>query len=46
MKKFCILTLTHESKNRPSYLKETIDSFLNNTEYDKLIKYGPDYFKK
>jgi hypothetical protein len=37
MKKFCILTLTHESKNRPSYLKETIDSFLNNTEYDEII---------
>lgn len=37
MKKFCILTLTHESKNRPSYLKETVESFLDNTEYDSII---------
>lgn len=37
MKKFCILTLTHESINRPNYLKETVDSFLNNTEYDEIL---------
>jgi len=37
MKKFCILTLTHESHNRPIYLKDTIESFLNNTEYDQII---------
>lgn len=37
MKKFCILTLTHESNNRPEYLKDTINSFLDNTEYDEII---------
>jgi len=37
MKKFCILTLTHESNNRPMYLQDTIESFLNNTEYDEII---------
>lgn len=37
MKKFCILTLTHESINRPEYLKNTINSFLDNTEYDGII---------
>ena len=37
MKKFCILTLTHESNNRPEYLRDTVDSFLNNTEYLEII---------
>jgi hypothetical protein len=37
MKKFCILTLTHESLNRPTYLRDTVDSFLNNTEVDQVI---------
>ena len=37
MKKFCILTLTHESNNRPMYLLDTVESLLNNTEYDEII---------
>ena len=37
MKKFCILTLTHDSNDRPSYLQDTIDSFLDNTEFDQVI---------
>ena len=37
MKKFCVLTLTHESNNRPEYLKDTVNSFLDNTEFDEVI---------
>ena len=36
-KNFCILTLTHESSNRHIYLKETVDHFLKNTEYDEIF---------
>lgn len=36
-KKFCILTLTHESLNRHVYLKETVEYFLKNTEFEEMI---------
>ena len=38
-KKFCILTLTHESSNRHIYLKETVEYFLKNTEYDEMLEW-------
>ena len=34
---FCIVTLTHNDINRDVYLKKTIDSFINNTDFDGII---------
>jgi hypothetical protein len=35
--KFCIATLTHNDTSRDVFLKRTIDSFINNTEFDGII---------
>jgi len=35
--KFCIATLTHNDFNRDVYLKKTVESFVDNTEFDGII---------
>ena len=35
--KFCIATLTHNDTNRDVYLRKTVESFIDNTEFDNMF---------
>ncbi len=35
--KFCIATLTHRHDDRDVYLRKTIESFVDNTDFDGMI---------